>query len=248
MAIEISVIYLPSVFLSFFFFHSYFYLFNRYRIGCSKFTLMIIRLNCFFWLPLAKFSGTNNSHDCLSMLRPMSSRILSHFGLHGWKTDPGLETERLLLRALLLAVTSLWAHQVGSRNEIYSARWKLTPISDQAKDLVKHCLEGGACMSPFQPLVYTRDLEKSDCESRKVRCDDLCGENREFYGVIWRCFPPVKCGNIMSGFGKCCDCRESHLLCDLPKVLTDKSQVCAVELVLPEYFVPSIKTLRECLV
>ena len=37
------------------------------------------------------------------------------------------------------------------------------------------------------------------------------------------------------------------LLCDLPKVFTDKSQVCAVELVLPEYFVPSIKTLRECL-
>ena len=67
----------------------------------------------------------------------------------------------------------------------------------------------------------------------------------------------------MSGFRKC------HLLCDLPKVLTDKSKVCAVELVLPEsdlpkkltdkskvcavelelpeYFVPSIKTLRECL-
>ena len=50
----------------------------------------------------------------------------------------------------------------------------------------------------------------------------------------------------MSGFGKCCVCRESHLLCDLPKVLTDKSQVCAVELVLPEYFAPRIKTLREC--
>ena len=52
----------------------------------------------------------------------------------------------------------------------------------------------------------------------------------------------------MSGFGKCCDCRESHLMCDLPKVLTEKSQVCAVEFVLPQYFVPSIKTLRECLV
>ena len=52
----------------------------------------------------------------------------------------------------------------------------------------------------------------------------------------------------MSGFRKCCDCRQSHLLCDLSKVLTDKSQVCAVELVLPKYFVPSIKTLRECLV
>ena len=37
-------------------------------------------------------------------------------------------------------------------------------------------------------------------------------------------------------------------LCDLPKELTDKSQVCAVELVLLEYFVPSIKTLPECLV
>ena len=41
----------------------------------------------------------------------------------------------------------------------------------------------------------------------------------------------------MSGFGKCCDCRKSHLLCDLRKVLTNKSQACAVELVLLEYFV-----------
>ena len=54
-------------------------------------------------------------------------------------------------------------------------------------------------------------------------------------------FAHVKCGSIMSGFGNCCDCRESHLLCDLPRVLTDKSQVCAVELLLPEYFVPSMK-------
>ena len=50
----------------------------------------------------------------------------------------------------------------------------------------------------------------------------------------------------MSGFGKC-DCGESHLLCDLPKVFTDKSRICAVELVLLEYM-PSIKTPRECLV
>ena len=45
----------------------------------------------------------------------------------------------------------------------------------------------------------------------------------------------------MSGFVKCFDCRESHLLSDLTKVLADKSQVCAVELVLLEYFVSSIK-------
>ena len=31
----------------------------------------------------------------------------------------------------------LASHKVGSRVEIYSARWKLMLISDQAKDLVK---------------------------------------------------------------------------------------------------------------
>ena len=31
-------------------------------------------------------------------------------------------------------------------------------ISEQAKDLVKNCVEGGGCMSPFQPLVYIEDL------------------------------------------------------------------------------------------
>ena len=30
----------------------------------------------------------------------------------------------------------------------------------------------------------------------------------------------------MSGFQKCCDCQESHLLCDLSKALTDKTQEC----------------------
>ena len=103
--------------------------------------------------------------------------------------------------------------------------------------------EGGGCMSPFQPLVYIRDQWVEKCSMWR-----FMWKKREFYGVIWRCFARVMCGNIMSGFGKCCDCRESHSLCDLPKVLTDKSQVCAVELVLLEYFVSSIKTLREYLV
>ena len=52
----------------------------------------------------------------------------------------------------------------------------------------------------------------------------------------------------MSCFPKCCDCRESHLLCDLPEVLTEKSQICAVELMLLEYFVSSVKMLCESLV
>ena len=54
-----------------------------------------------------------------------------------------------ILQALLLAVKSLWPHKVGSTDEIYLARWKLMLISDQAKDLVKKCLEGGGSMSPF---------------------------------------------------------------------------------------------------
>ena len=29
------------------------------------------------------------------LLHPISSGISSHFRLHGWRTDPGLETERL---------------------------------------------------------------------------------------------------------------------------------------------------------
>ena len=35
------------------------------------------------------------------------------------------------------------------------------------------------------------------------------------------------------------------IYCDLPKVLIDKSQVCAFELVSPEYFVLNIKTLNS---
>ena len=37
-------------------------------------------------------------------------------------------------------------------------------ISDQAKDLVKNCVDGGGCMSPFQLLVYVQGLELMDCQ------------------------------------------------------------------------------------
>ena len=73
----------------------------------------------------------------------------------GKRLIPGLRRYDWILRALLFAVTSLWPHKVGSMGEIYSARWKLMLISDQAKDF----LEGGSRMSPFQPLVYIRGLE-----------------------------------------------------------------------------------------
>ena len=43
-------------------------------------------------------------------------------------------------------------------------------ISDQAKDLVKNCVEGEGCMSSFQPLVYIRDLESVDRQT-----SGMCG-------------------------------------------------------------------------
>ena len=90
-------------------------------------------------------------------------------------------------------------------------RLKLMLISDHAKDFVKYCLEGGGLMSPFQPLVYIKDLEGL-CESRKVYFRRFMWRKRAFFLVILRCFARVKCGNIMSGFWKCCDCRESDFI------------------------------------
>ena len=90
--------------------------------------------------------------QCLLVFRLIS-------GYTGERLFPGLRRKDWILRTLLLAVTSLWPHKVGSRVEIYSARWKFMLISDQAKDLVKNCVEGRGCMSPFQPLVYIQDLE-----------------------------------------------------------------------------------------
>ena len=44
-------------------------------------------------------------------------RLLS--GYTGERLIPGLRWKDWILRALLLAVTSLWPHKVGSRVEIY---------------------------------------------------------------------------------------------------------------------------------
>ena len=52
---------------------------------------------------------------------------------------------------------------------------------------------------------------------------------------------PILCSKIVIA--------ATVIYCDLRMALTDKTQVKnLVELVLPEDFVPSIKTLRECLV
>ena len=47
-------------------------------------------------------------------------RLIS--GYTGERLIPGLRRKDWILRALLLAVTSLWPHKVGPKVEIYSAR------------------------------------------------------------------------------------------------------------------------------
>ena len=69
--------------------------------------------------------------------------------------NPDMRRKDWILRALLLAVTSLWPHKVGSMGDIDSARWKLILISDQAIKIVLKA--GSPC--PLQPLVSIRDLE-----------------------------------------------------------------------------------------
>ena len=59
--------------------------------------------------------------------------------------------EGLDIPSFVFGSTSVRPPKVSSKDEIYSARWKLRLISDQAK--------GGGSMSPFQPLVYIQDLE-----------------------------------------------------------------------------------------
>ena len=78
-----------------------------------------------------------------------ASNIFS--GYRGERLISGLRRKDWILRALLLAVTSLWPQKVSSMGEFFSARWKLLLISDQAKNLVKNWFEGRGSMSRFQP-------------------------------------------------------------------------------------------------
>ena len=118
------------------------------------------------------------------------------------------------LRALLLAVTNLWPKKVGSRGEIYSAKWKLMLISDQVKDLDKNWFEGGGLHVSF----FNRWC-KSGILNKSALWVELSVE------ISW----VVR---------KCCDCRKGRLLCDLSEVLTDNLRY-VVWLVLPENFVPA---------
>ena len=99
---------------------------------------MRIRLNSAVTLGCVRFFfGSLEQSFPEGIIKPyLVFRLIS--GYIGERLSPGLRRKDWILRALLLAVTSLWPQRVGFRVEIYSARWKFMPIHDQAKDLVKN--------------------------------------------------------------------------------------------------------------
>ena len=92
-------------------------------------------------------------------------------------------------------------------------------ISDQAKDLVNWCFWRRGLYVSFSTLWFKSEiLNKSAVVVEKSPMRRFLWRKREFYGVIWRCFARVKYESIMSGFRKCCDCRQIHLLCEKSQV------------------------------
>ena len=81
------------------------------------------------------------SCDWQSLLRPVSSRISSPSLATPEKLIPCLKRKDWILRALFLAVTSLWPHKVGSKNKIHSVRCtRLMMISEMLKVVLKAIL------------------------------------------------------------------------------------------------------------
>ena len=130
-------------------------------VGCLN-SFFLATLSKVFWEGIIKpYEGpilTSGKVCCVQYL--VIFRLISGYTCE--RLIPGLRRKDWILRALLLAVTSLWPHKVGSRGEIYSARWKLMLLSDQAKAVVKKCFEsGGAPCLLFNPWFTSGILNKS---------------------------------------------------------------------------------------
>ena len=102
-------------------------------VGCLR--AFLAALGKVFWkASLKPFEGkilTTSKVCCVQY------PLVFHFilGYTDKRLIPGLRWKDWICELLLLAVTSLWPHKIGSRDKIYSARWKLMLISDEAKKL-----------------------------------------------------------------------------------------------------------------
>ena len=90
-------------------------------------------------------------------------------------------------------------------------------LSDQAKYLVKIVLRVGAVCLLFKRCFTTWILNKSTVSREKFHVTIPMEKARVLRSNLTMFRP---CGSIMGGFRKCCGCRQSRLLFNLPKVLT----------------------------
>ena len=94
-------------------------------VGCL--TVVVV---FFFWFPSATFCLKPYERTTLTTSKVCCVQYLLVFRLILVYTSerliPGLRRKDWILQALLLAVLSLWPQKVGSRDEIYSARRKLS--------------------------------------------------------------------------------------------------------------------------
>ena len=99
---------------------------------------------------------------------------------------------------LLLAVTSFWPQKVGSRGEIYLARWKLMLISDQAQELFwRRALYVSFSTAGSHPGCWINRL----FQSRKVPCNDLHRESESFTEKFDHVLPALRVWVLWVVFG-----------------------------------------------
>ena len=82
--------------------------------------------------------------------------------------------------------------------------------------------EGALCLL-FNRWFTSGILDKSTVWVEKSFHATIYVEEARVFRSKLTTFRPF---HSLSGFRNCCDCRECCLLCDLPKALTDKTQVC----------------------
>ena len=135
-------------------------------------------------------------------------------------------TEKKNKRALLLAVKSLCPHKVGSSGEVYSARWKLMLISDQAWQRLSKKLFGkaGALCLLFDRWFISGILNKSTVWVEKSFHATMCVEKARFFRSNLTMFRPCQMWKYYEWFSEVLWLPRKSL-CDLSRALTDETNV-----------------------
>ena len=130
----------------------------------------------------------------------------------------------------MLAVKSLCPHKVGSSGEVYSARWKLMLISDQAWQRLSKKLFGkaGALCVLFDRWFISGILNKSTVWVEKSFHATMCVEKARFFRSNLAMFRPCQMWKYYEWFSEVLWLPRKSL-CDLSRALTDETNVANVE-------------------